>query len=362
MTRNHLVPTLIALAAGLAGLLIVLYAWHLPPFRPAHPQTENAYIRGQLTTIAPQLSGYVAAVEVRDFQPVTRGQVIARLDDRQYRQKLAQAQASLQGAEAALKIQEQSVQSARASQHSAEAALSAAQAARDTAASTWDRAQALQSRGVTAQSSADQTELALRQAEAAVTQAESAIAVARENVAGAEVGLAAKRAEIASARAAVELAQIDLDNTVIRAPSDGRLGQVGVRLGQYVTAGTALVSHVGPEVWVIANFRETELHGMRVGDRATFTVDAMRHRSFTGRVEAFSPATASEFSLLSASNATGNFTKVAQRLPVRISIDPQQEMADYLEPGLSVVVTVDEGSAAQGHSASAAPLIMGHAG
>ncbi|GLK66324.1 biotin/lipoyl-binding protein [Paracoccus kondratievae] len=362
MTKNHLIPTLIALIAGIAGLLIVLYAWHLPPFRPAHPQTENAYIRGQLTSISPQLSGYVATVEVQDFQAVREGQVIARIDDRQYRQKLAQAQAALQGAQAALEIQRQSVHSARASLQSAEAALRSAEAARDTAKSNWDRAQALQSRGVTAQSSADQSELALRQAEAAVTQAESAIAVARENVAGAEVGLASKRAGIASARAEVELARIDLDNTVIRAPADGRLGQVGVRVGQYVTAGTVLVSHVGPEVWVIANFKETELHGMRLGDRASFTVDAMRHRAFTGRIEAFSPATASEFSLLSSSNATGNFTKVAQRLPVRIAIDPGQEMAEYLEPGLSVVVTVDEGSGQRDRSASLAPLVMGHEG
>ncbi|MFC3569627.1 HlyD family secretion protein [Paracoccus simplex] len=353
MTKTHLIPTLIAIAAGLAGLLIVLFAWHLPPFAAAHPQTENAYIRGKVTSLAPQLSGYVAAVEVRDFQPVAAGQVIARLDDRQYRQKLAQAQAMLEGAEAALQIQEQSVHSAQASLQSTEAALSAAQAARDTAKSTWDRTRALQSRGVTAQSSADQTELALRQAEAAVTQAESAIAVARENVNGAQVGLAAKRAEIASARAAVELAQIDLDNTVIRAPSGGRLGQVGVRIGQYATAGTALVSHVGPDIWVIANFKETQLHGVRVGDRATFTVDAMQHRAFTGRVEAFSPATASEFSLLSSSNATGNFTKIVQRLPIRISIDPGQEMSEYLEPGLSVVVTVDEGSGARAGAADA---------
>lgn len=360
MTKNHLIPTLIALVAGLAGLLIVLYAWHLPPFNSSHPQTENAYIRGKITTVAPQLSGYVAAVEVQDFQTVRQGQVVARIDDRQYRQRLAQAQAALEGAEAALKIQQQSVHSAQASLQSAEAALSAAEAASDTAKSTWDRASALQSRGVTAQSSADQSELALRQAEAGVTQAQSAIAVARENVNGAEVGLAAKRAQIASAKAAVELAQIDLDNTVIRAPSDGKLGQLGVRQGQYVTAGTALVSHVGPEVWVIANFKETQLHGVRIGDRATFTVDAMQHRSFTGRVEAFSPATASEFSLLSASNATGNFTKVAQRLPVRITIDPGQEMSEYLEPGLSVVVTVDEGSGER--SASAGALVMGHEG
>lgn len=342
MTKTHIIPTVIAILAGLAGLLIVLFAWHLPPFQSSDAQTENAYVRGQLTTLAPQLSGYVAAVEVQDFQTVTKDQVIARIDDRQYRQKLAQAQAALQGAKAALKIQEQSVHSASAGVLSVEAAARSAEAGRATAQSSWDRAKALRSRGVTAQSTTDESELALRQSEATVTQADSAIAVAREDVNGAEVGLAAKKAEIASAQAAVELAQIDLSNTVIHAPSDGRLGQVGVRLGQYVTAGTALVSHVTPEVWVIANFKETQLSGMKVGDRALFTVDAMQHRSFTGRIEAFSPATASEFSLLPSSNATGNFTKVAQRLPVRISIDPGQDMAADLQPGLSVVVTITE--------------------
>lgn len=360
MTRSHIIPTLIALLAGLCGLLIVLYAWHLPPFQSALPQTENAYIRGRVTSLAPQLSGYVASVGVQDFATVSAGQEIARLDDRQYRQKLAQAQATLASAQAALEIQKQSVHSAEAGLSSAQAAEQSAEAARDTAKSAWDRASALQSRGVTAQSSADESQLALRQAEAGVTQAESAIAVAREEVNGAKVGLAAKQAQIASAQAAVELAQIDLDNTVIRAPSAGRLGQVSVHVGQYVTAGTALVSHVAPEVWVIANFKETQLYGIRIGDRASFTVDAMRHKTFTGRVEAFSPATASEFSLLSSTNATGNFTKVPQRLPLRISIDPGQEWSEYLEPGLSVVVTVEQGSGATGKSASLG--VMGHEG
>ncbi|MFD1797274.1 HlyD family secretion protein [Paracoccus aurantiacus] len=359
MTKNHLIPTLIALFAGLAGVLIVLFAWHLPPFTAAHPQTENAYVRGYVTTISPQLSGYVAQVEVQDFQPVEKGQIIARIDDRQLRQKLAQAQATLDGAKASLEIQTQSIHSAEAQLLSARAALRSAEAARDTAKQSWDRASALNTRGVTAQSSADQSELALHQAEAAVTQAESGIAVAQESVNGAKVGLAAEQAQIASAKAAVELAEIDLSNAVIRAPENGRLGQVGVRTGQYVTAGTALVSLVRPEVWVIANFNENQLHGVRIGDKAEFTVDAMQHRSFSGRVEAFSPATASEFSLLSSSNATGNFTKVAQRLPIRISIDPGQDMAEFLEPGLSVVVTIDEGSGTGAKTASETAAIMG---
>jgi len=362
MTKTHFIPTVIAVLAGIAGLLVVLFAWHLPPFSGGHPRTENAYIRGRLTTLAPQLSGYIAGVEVKDFDHVTKGQVIARIDDRQYRQKLAQAETANDGAKAALQIQEQTVNSAAARLKSAEAALKSAEAERDTAQLDWERTSQLRQRGVTAQSSAEESQLALRRAEAGVVQAESAIDVAREDLNGAKVGIAASKAEIASAEAAVELAQIDMANTVIRAPSDGRLGQVSVHEGQYVTAGTALVSHVGPDVWVIANFKETQLHGMRLGDRATFTVDAMQRREFTGRIESFSPATASEFSLLSATNATGNFTKVAQRLPVRIAIDPGQEMADYLEPGLSVVVTVEEGSGENAKTAKGAAAVQPAAG
>lgn len=341
MSKNHLIPTLIAAAIGLGGVLLILFAWHLPPFKPSQPVTENAYIRARVTALAPQLSGYLAEVSVGDFARVEKGQIIARLDDRQYRQKLAQAQAAEQEAEAALKIAEQNVRTAEACVTSAEAAQGAAEATRDTAKQDWDRARQLQSRGVTAQSSADQTALSLRQAEAAVTQAQSQIAVAREAVNGAKVGLGAKEADIAAAKAAVELAGLDLENTVVRAPVDGQLGQVGARVGQYVTAGTALVSLVGDEIWVIANFKETELHGMRIGDPVRFTVDALQGRSYRGHVEAFSPATASEFSLLAGTNATGNFTKVTQRLPVRISIDAGQEAADDLAAGLSVVAHVE---------------------
>lgn len=344
--KKHL-PTIIALAAGALGVLVVLYAWHLPPFTPPLPQTENAYVRGKVTPVAPQLAGYLAAVEVQDFQAVTKGQVIARIDDRQHRQRLAQARAMLAAAEAAMRIGEQSVHSAEASVQSAEAALASAQAGHDMAQQGWDRASALQSRGVTAQSSADQSQLSLRQAEAAVTQAESQIAVARENVNSARVSLQARQADIESAKAAVELAEIDLGNTIIRAPEDGRLGQVAARVGQYVTPGTALVSHVGKDVWIIANFKETQLHGMRVGKLASFTVDALGGQTFTGRIEAFSPATASEFSLLPASNATGNFTKIAQRLPVRIAIDPGQERSEFLTAGMSVVITIDTNSPGQ---------------
>lgn len=339
--NRKLLSTLIVGLIGLIGVLIILYAWRLPPFTSALPETENAYVRGRVTVIAPQLAGYIASVEVSDFQAVHKNDVIARLDDRQPRQRLEQAKAALAGAQAALAIGEQSVTSAEAVVRAREAALTSAEATADTAQSSSDRTAALRRRGVAPESAAEASSVALSQAQSSVASARAAQDTAREDVRSARVALDARRADIAAAQAAVELATIDLDNTVIRAPADGRLGQIGARAGQYVTPGTALASLVGAEVWVIANFKETSMHGMRLGQPAVFTVDAMQHRAFTGRVEAFSPATASEFSLINATNATGNFTKVAQRLPVRISIDPGQEMSEYLVPGLSVVARVD---------------------
>jgi len=345
MKKENLLPTLVALAIGLAGVLLLLYAWHLPPFRAAEPTTENAYIRGKVTTVAPQVSGYVAAVDVTDFQPVKAGDAIARIDDRIARQKLAQADAQLAAARAAMEVAAQSVASAEAVVRADRAGVDSARSALTTARTGWNRARELRTRGVASQSAAEQSDLALRQAEAAVTQAEAQLDVQREAVKSARAALQSRRADIASAQAAVELARIELDNTVIRAPADGRLGQVAVRVGQYVTPGTALVSHVGRDVWIIANFKETSLTGLLPGEAVRFTVDAMRHRAFAGRVESFSPATASEYSLLAGTNATGNFTKIAQRLPVRISIDPGQQMAEHLRPGMSVVVHVDTATA-----------------
>lgn len=338
MTRPHLLPSIIALLIGLAGLLLVLFAWHLPPFSPALPQTENAYIRGRVTALAPQLSGVLAEVPVQDFQPVRRGDVIARLDDRIYRQKLAQAEADLGAARARLALAEQGLTTAQAQARAQDAARSAAQAALDTALAEHHRVSALNQRGVATRSSADQSDLALSQAQAGQRQAEAQAEVQAQAIAGARAQIALAREQIAAAQAAAELARLDLAHTVVTAPEDGTLGQIQARIGQYVAAGTTLASEVGQDLWVIANFRETETAGLALGARVLMQVDALGGADFTGRIAAFSPATASEFSLAAGSTATGNFTKIAQRLPVRIALDPGQPRAAQLAPGLSTVV------------------------
>lgn len=340
MNKTHLLPTIVIAVIGLAGVLLILFAWHLPPFTSTEPTTENAYIRGRVTSIAPQLSGYLSEVDVQDFQQVRRGDLIARIDDRIFRQKLAQAEAGLAAARAALAVAEQTVRSAEAVQRADEAAVASARAALATAETGFTRAEELSARGVSSETAREQAALVRQQAQAAVQQAEAQLEVQVQAIESARAQVSARQADIASAQATVELARIDLANTRIHAPEDGRLGQVSARLGQYVTAGTALVPLVGNEIWIVANFPETGMHGMRPGQAVDFTVDAMQGRHFTGRTESFSPATASEYSLLASTNATGNFTKIVQRLPVRIAVDPGQEMGEYLAPGLSVIVTV----------------------
>ncbi|WP_108260107.1 HlyD family secretion protein [Mangrovicoccus ximenensis] len=335
---KHHIPTVLIVLIGVLGIGAVLYAWQLPPFAGSEIRTENAYVRGSVTTISPQIAGYVTEVPVQDFATVKAGDVLVKIDDRIARQTLAQAEAALDSARASLVSNAQDIHSAEAVLESRKAAAQAAQAALDTARANWNRQDKLKAKGFLSQSDADDSQLSLQQAEAALTEAKSNVDVAREDLASAKVRTDTLKAELASAEAAVALAGIDLEHTVIRAPRDGQLGQIGVKTGQYVTAGTSLMSHVGPEVWVIANVRERELADMAQGQPVRFTVDALHDRSFTGHVAVFSPATASEYSVLGNSTATGNFTKIAQRVPVKILIDPDQPGAGRLAPGMSVVL------------------------
>lgn len=335
---RHHVPTLVVALIAALGVGAVLFAWRLPPFAGDEIRTENAYVRGNVTTISPQIAGYVAAVPVVDYQAVKKGDVLATLDDRAERQDLARAEAGLAGAEAALRSNAQNIRSAEAGLTAKRAAVGAAEVAVETAKTDFDRQNKLKAKGFASGATADDSALALRRAEAALTEAQSEVDVAREAVAAAKIDADALKADLADAQAAVELAKIELDHAVIRAPADGRLGRIGVKPGQYVAVGAALMSHVAPQVWIIANVRERELADMAVGQPVRFTVDALHDRGFTGRIERFSPATASEFSVLSTSTATGNFTKIAQRLPVRIAIDPGQAEGERLAPGMSVVL------------------------
>jgi multidrug resistance efflux pump len=333
--------TLPVLAIGIAGVLLVLHAWRLPPFTTTEQVTDNAYVRGLVTTISPQVAGYITAIPVQDYMEVKAGALLVQIDERIYRQRLEQARATLSSAQASLAnlavtrdTREASIAVARAQVQNAEAVLTKAEADNE-------RIAPLVASNIQSRATLVTTQAALHQAEAALAQSRASVTVAEQNLAETLATRTSLEASVHNAEAAVRLAEIDLQNTQVRAPEDGRLGEVGARLGQFVQAGTQLTTVVPPRRWVVANYKETQLAGMRQGQPVRFTVDALNGAELTGTIERFSPATGSEFSVIRADNATGNFTKVAQRLPVRIAVDEGQPLADRLRPGLSVVVRVN---------------------
>ena len=328
-------------AIGLAGVLIVLYAWRLPPFHDAIESTENAYVRGQVTLISPQVSGYVVRVAARDFQHVRKGELLAQIDDRTYRQQLDQANAQLQAAHASLANWTQQLRGAQASVAQARAAIVSNDALHTRTAATLRRTGELARDKLLSAQDLDTAYAANAQAAAGLIQSQAALDAAQQNVRTVAVNRDALQAAVEGAEAAVELARINLEHTRILAPRDGQLGQVQVREGAYVTNGTQLMALVPQSLWLIANFKETQMPEIRIGQPASFTVDALGGARLRGRVQEISPAAGSEFSVLPADNATGNFVKIAQRIPVRIAIEPGQEAAARLRPGMSVVVNVD---------------------
>lgn len=339
--RVRIISSLGFAAIAIIGVLIVLYAWQLPPFSSAVETTENALVRGQVTIIGPQLSGYVFEVPVQDFQYVKAGDLLVRLDDRIYKQRLDQALAQLAVQKASLANVVQQRNSAEATIKLRQAALVDSQAQARKSTADLRRNEELISDGSVSKRELDVTRAANAQTVAAVAQAQASLEIARQDLQTVIVNRGSLEAAVASAEAAVELARIDLSNTRITAPRDGQLGQIGVRLGAYVNSGAQLMALVPKQLWVIANMKETQMDNVQVGQPVTFTVDALNHRKFHGTVQHISPATGSEFSLLQADNATGNFVKIAQRVPVRITVEPDQAESERLRPGLSVVVSID---------------------
>jgi multidrug resistance efflux pump len=325
----------------LVGIGVILAAWQLPPFSSAIQYTDNAYVRGRTTVISPQVSGYVTAVAVRDFEQVKPGQPLVTIDDRIYRQRVEQAQAQIAAQRASLANVAQSARSRAASLSAQEAAVANAEAQLMRAQADMARVDDLVRDRSVSLRERDQTLAALRQAQAQLRQAQAAREIARQDIRTVEVGRGGQVAAVSGAQAARRLAAIDLANTVIRAPEPGQLSEVGVRLGQYVTAGSQLMFLVPPETWVIANYKEAQTARMIVGQRAWLTVDALGNARINGRVERISPAAGSEFAVLKPDNATGNFTKVPQRIAVRIRVDPGQPLVARLRPGMSVQARVD---------------------
>ncbi|MBP7927161.1 MAG: HlyD family secretion protein [Acinetobacter sp.] len=327
------------------GIGIILWAWKIGPFDSAVESTDNSYVKGKTTVLSSQINGYVKNVLVSDFDHVKKGQVLMHIDATTYDQKVTQAEAGVDQAQNNLSNQTQSIAQRKADIVAAEAKVEQARAAYQLSQAQQQRYQQLGDTGATSKSEQDKAVTDTQNNLALLQQAQANVLVAKEALKTAQVAETGLKAQVTNAAAQLDQAQTTKNYSSIIAPMDGQLGEVNPRVGQYVAAGTQLLYLIPQQTWVTANFKETQIANMKIGQKAWFTVDALNHQKFTGHVEQISPAAGSEFSVLKADNATGNFTKVVQRIAVRIAIDPNQTGIENLRPGMSVISSVDTHSA-----------------
>ena len=327
------------------GIGIILWAWKIGPFDSAVESTDNSYVKGKTTVLSSQINGYVKDVLVSDFDHVKKGQVLMHIDATTYDQKVTQAEAGVDQAQNALSNQSQNIAQRKADIVAAEAKVEQARAAYQLSLAQQQRYQQLGDSGAASKSEQDKAFADTQNNLALLQQAQANVLVAKEALKTAKVAETGLKAQVTNAAAQLDQAQTTKNYSSIIAPMDGQLGEVNPRVGQYVAAGTQLLYLIPQQTWVTANFKETQIANMKIGQKAWFTVDALNHQKFTGHVEQISPAAGSEFSVLKADNATGNFTKVVQRIAVRIAIDPNQTGIENLRPGMSVISSVDTHSA-----------------
>ena len=332
---------LLGILLVVVGVGTALFAWGLPPFNSGDVTTNNAYVRGRTIVVSPQVGGYLVDVPVADFQRVRKGDLLARIDDRPFQEKLLQGEATAAAQQANLANSQQSLRSAKAQLDLQDAGVASAQAALQKAQADMNRINELVGEGSVSLRERDQARAALQQSQAAVRQAQAQRAIANEQIRSVQVGRGALEAQVKGANASKGLALFELSRTEVRAPRDGQLSEVAAREGQLVNAGTQLMFIVPDDLWVIANFKEAQTAKMRVGQLATLEVDALGGARLTGKVQSIAPAAGSEFSLIKPDTGAGNFVKVPQRIAVRIVLNPGQKMARRLGPGMSVVATVN---------------------
>lgn len=309
--------------------------------RQRHVSTDNAYLRADITAIAAQVPGNVIAVAVDDNAEVDAGDVLFRIDDRDYQARMAQADARLAAARAALSnlsaqrhLQESVIDQARARIRSVNAAQVLAQ-------QTRDRQRALVETRATSQARLDQSEAAAVGAEAAVVAAHAEIQAQTRRLDVIAAQEEAAQATLAQAEAARQLARINLDNTIVRAPVAGIVGNRQVQAGRFVAAGAPMLDIVPvQDIWVEANFKETQLARLETGQQVEIRVDGYPDRRLAGRVDSLAPGSGAAFSLLPPDNATGNFIRIVQRVPVKIRLMQSPEDV-RLVPGMSARVRVD---------------------
>lgn len=340
MARSNRRKIGVLLCVGSVVVLAAGWAWARAN---GEMSTDNAYVRGNVTSLAPKVGGYVTAVEVKDNQVVRAGDVLFRIDDRDYRARLAQAVANVEAAQARLTNIDAETQLQQALIRQAEAQRRSAVAEFDLATKAADRRHELIRSSAVSQAQVDESDAARAKAQASVSAASATVEAQKQRVAVLAAQREAAIAGLAQARAARDLAQIDLDNTVVHAPVDGVVGNRQVRVGRLVAPGASLLDIVPiNDLWVVANFKETKIGNIRPGQHARITIDAYPNKIFEGEVDSFAPGSGSAFSLLPADNATGNFVRVVQRVPVKIRF-VGRPLPGRLVPGLSARIEIDPG-------------------
>lgn len=323
-------------AIGLAILAAIVVTGLLYWLDSRHyASTDDAFVDGHIAQIAPEIGGRVTRVAIDDYQHVTAGQVLVEIDPRNYQVKLEQAQA--QRAQAAAQLQQAlaNLTSQQAAVDQARANLRAAQADLQRASTDYNRYRAVDPKAV-ARTQIDAASASARSAQARLDAEQQGVNAAEANVAVQRAQIEAARANLKAADVAVANAELQLSYATVTAPRDGQVARRTVELGNYVNPGQALLAVVGDDRWITANFKETQLDGMQPGQPVTIAVDACPDHGLTGTVVQIQPGSGSVFSSLPAENATGNYVKVVQRVPVKIAIDHEDAVRCPLAPGMSV--------------------------
>ncbi len=335
------IGALLALAAAAYGVDYVVTGRF-------HVSTDDAYVRANNTTLGARVSGHIAAILPGDNAVVHTGDVIFRIDDGDYRIAVDAARTRIATQQATIDRIGRQVTALQSAVEQAQAQFVSAQAALKRADLDFDRQQALSAKGFASHATFEVSEAGRDQGAAAVKAAQAAYDAARDNVEVTRAQQTEARAQLAELQTSLAKAQRDLDFTSVRAPVDGTFANRLVNIGDFVVVGQRL-GNVVPlnDVFIDANFKETQLKRIRPGQPVTISVDAYGHRKFAGTVESISPAAGSVFTLLPPDNATGNFTKIVQRLPVRVRVPKDVARQNLLRAGMSVYVTVDtrEGAA-----------------
>ncbi|WP_248313507.1 HlyD family secretion protein [Bosea sp. F3-2] len=340
--KRRLRPLLFATVAIAALAGAADFGWRYWTTGRFEVSTDNAYVKADSTTIAPKISGYIATVLVRDNEAVRAGQVLARIDDRDFKVSLEQAKAQVEAAKANIANKQASLAAQLSAIDAAKATLEADKADETFAEQNNDRYARLAKTGYGSVQNAQLAASRIGVARAAVTRDTAALASAVRQLDVIKAELAQAQAALDSAKAVQDQAELNLSYTALVAPVGGVVGNRTLRVGQYVQAGTQLMAVVPTEAaYIVANYKETQLTGVHAGQKVTIEVDTFPGRVFQGHVDSLSPASGQEFALLPPDNATGNFTKVVQRIPVKIVLDHGSPLSVVLRPGMSVYPTID---------------------